>query len=50
MVIIWSHLRGPAEGSVVANITGFACSSLSVSDWCKVLEKRCFIGKALFAL
>lgn len=49
MVITWNHLRGPAEGSV-AILTGFACSSLSFSDWCKVLGKYCFIGKALFAV
>lgn len=47
MVITWNDLRGAAEGSVVATTTGFACSSLSVSDWWKVLGKHCFIGKAL---
>lgn len=40
MVITWNYTRGAAEGSVVATTTGFACSSLSVSDWWKVLEKH----------
>lgn len=36
----WNYMREAAGGSVMAGTTGFACSSLSVSDWWKVLGKH----------
>lgn len=40
IVVTWNYMRGAAGASIMAGRTGFACSSLSVSDWWKVLGKH----------